>query len=436
VVAILTISLILVVYGAVSGPLDRRGVTSAMVLVAVGFAVGVSGLGFLNVSIENSVAERVTELALAFLLFSDSARLDLRSLRHDLGWPSRLLLIGLPLTMAAGIGAGMLVFPGMALASAFLLSTMLCSTDAALGQRVVDDPAVPARIRQALDVESGLNDGLTVPFFLVAADISMATLHSGVPSAVIHNAASQIGWGLVAGIGVGVLGGVLLRFAESRGWLQGHWRQVLTLAVALGAYSAAVVLSGSGFIAAFVGGMAFGRASGEHGLRVTYFAEETGGLLAAVTWIGFGALGLSWAAPNITWRVAFYAVLSLTVVRMVPVAIAMAGRGARLQTIAFMGWFGPRGLASLVFGLLAVERGVPEAKTLLTTVAVTVFLSVFLHGFTSVPFVAWYHRWYEAHAEAHPQAPEAAPAQVPRRRHQATARDVGTIREAGGAPRG
>ncbi len=294
VVAILTISLILVVYGAVSGPLDRRGITSAMVLVAVGFVVGVSGLGFLNVSIENAVAERITELALAFLLFSDSARLDLRSLRHDLGWPSRLLLIGLPLTMAAGMGAGLLVFPGMAVASAFLLSTMLCSTDAALGQRVVDDPAVPARIRQALDVESGLNDGLAVPFFLVAADISMATLHGGVPSAVIHNAAAQIGWGLVAGIGVGVAGGALLRIAEGRGWLQGHWRQVLTLAVALGAYSAAVVLGGSGFIAAFVGGMAFGRASGEHGLRVTYFTEETGGLLAAVTWIGFGALGLGW----------------------------------------------------------------------------------------------------------------------------------------------
>ena len=436
VIAILTISLILIVYGAVSGPLDRRGITSAMVFVAAGFAVGTSSLGWLNISIQSSAAERITELALAFLLFSDSARLDLRSLRHDLSWPSRLLLVGLPLTMAAGIGAGMLVFPGMSLTTAFLLSTMLCATDAALGQRVVDDLAVPARVRQALDVESGLNDGLAVPFFLVAADISAASLKGGVPSAVLHNAASQIGYGLAAGIGVGVLGGALLRFAEGRGWLQGHWRQVLTLAVALGAYAAAVALGGSGFIAAFVGGMAFGRASGEHGLRVTYFTEETGGLLAAATWIGFGALALGAVRPDVTWRVVLYAVLSLTVVRMVPVAIAMIGRGARLQTIAFMGWFGPRGLASIVFGLLVVERGVPEAKTLLATVAVTVVLSVFLHGFTSVPFVAMYHRWYEAHAEAHPQAPEAAPAQVPRRRHQATARDVGSLKEASGAPRG
>ncbi len=435
-IAILTISLILIVYGAVSGPLDRRGITSAMVFIVAGFVVGTSSLGWLHLGIQSSSAERIAELALAFLLFSDSARLDLRSLRHDLGWPSRLLLIGLPLTMAAGIGAGMLVFPGMSLTTAFLLSTMLCATDAALGQRVVNDPAVPSRVRQALDVESGLNDGLAVPFFLVAADISAASLKGGVPSAVLHNAVSQIGYGLAAGIGVGVLGGALLRFAEGRGWLEGHWRQVLTLAVALGAYAAAVALGGSGFIAAFVGGIAFGRASGEHGLRVTYFTEETGGLLAAVTWIGFGALAVGAVRPDVTWRVVLYAVLSLTVVRMVPVAIAMIGRGARLQTIAFMGWFGPRGLASIVFGLLVVERGVPEAKTLLATVAVTVVLSVFLHGFTSVPFVAMYHRWYEVHAEANPQAPEAAPAQVPRRRHQATAEDVGTLREAGGASRG
>ena len=431
-----TIVAIVVVWGVLSKPLDRRGITSAIVFTVAGFLVGAKVLGILDVPAESEAAQRVTEVALVLLLFSDAMRLDLRSLRHDLGWPSRLLLIGLPLTMVAGIGAGMLVFPGMSLATAFLLSTMLCATDAALGQRVVDDPAVPARVRQALDVESGLNDGLAVPFFLVAADISAASLKGGVPSAVIHNAAEQIGWGLAAGIVIGVLGGLVLHEAQRRGWLQGHWRQVMTLGVALGAYAAAVTLGGSGFIAAFVGGMAFGRASGEHGLRVTYFTEETGSLLAAATWIGFGALAVGAVRPAVTWQVVLYAVLSLTVVRMLPVAIAMIGRGARLQTIAFMGWFGPRGLASIVFALLVLERGVPEANTLVATVTVTVVLSVFLHGFTSVPFVAMYHRWYEAHAEAHPQAPEAAPAQVPRRRHQATADDVGSLQEASGASRG
>jgi NhaP-type Na+/H+ or K+/H+ antiporter len=424
VVALATIVAIIIVWSAFSGPFDRRGITSAMVFMVAGLAVGASALGLLDVSVESSVAERVTEVALVLLLFSDAARLDLRALRHELGWPSRLLLIGLPLTMLAGAGVGVLVFPGMALASVFLLSTMLCSTDAALGQKVVSDTSVPARVRQALDVESGLNDGLAVPFFLVALDVANAELKTGVTSAVVSNAVAQIGWGLTAGLIAGVLGGLLFHFADRRGWIGGEWRQIVPLAVALLAYAIATSLGGSGFIAAFVGGMAFGRVSGARGSVVTLFTEESGGFFAAVTWMGFGALALGLAIPHITWRVVVYALLSLTLVRMLPVAIAMARRGARLPTVAFIGWFGPRGLASVVFALLVVERGVPEEQTLVTTVVVTVALSVVLHGLTSVPLVGAYHRWFEAHASGHPAAPEAAPATVPRRKRQLAPADL------------
>ncbi len=164
-VALITITVVLILYGVVSRPLDARGVTSAMIFTAAGLIVGTSALNLVNIHVESRVAERFCEFALVFLLFSDSTRIDLAGLRQHLSWPSRLLLIGLPLTILAGFGAGLLVFPGIALASAFVLSTMLCSTDAALGQRVVSDTSVPARVRQALDVESGLNDGLAVPFF-------------------------------------------------------------------------------------------------------------------------------------------------------------------------------------------------------------------------------------------------------------------------------
>ena len=208
--------------------------------------------------------------------------------------------------------------------------------------------------------------------------------------------------------------------SDRRGWLPDQWRQVFTFAVALAAYAAAGALGGSGFIAAFVAGLAFGAVSREHGLRVTYLTEEAGSLLAAVTWMGFGALAISAAWPEVTWRVVAYAVVSLTIVRMVPVAIAMAGTGARWQTVAFMGWFGPRGLASVVFGLLALERGVPEAQTLLSTVVVTVGMSVFLHGLTSVPLVARYHRWYSAEAPSRADAVEARPSHVPRGRNKRT----------------
>jgi len=423
-VALATIMVIIIVWGAVSRPLDRRGVTSAIVFVGAGFVIGTSALGWLDVSLQSTTAESVTEVALALLLFSDAARLDLRALRHELGWPSRLLLIGLPLTMLAGTGVGVLVFPGMALASVFLLSTMLCSTDAALGQKVVSDTSVPARVRQALDVESGLNDGLAVPFFLVALDLANAELTKGITWAVVSNAAAQIGWGLTAGIAAGLFGALFFRLAERRGWIGSEWRQIVVLATALLAYAFALTLGGSGFIAAFVGGLAFGRFSGQRGSAVTLFTEEMGGLLAAVTWIGFGALALGLAIPHVTWQVVLYAVLSLTLVRMLPVAIAMAGRGVRRPTVAFMGWFGPRGLASVVFALLVLERGVPDEQTLLTTVVVAVALSVVLHGLTSAPFVRAYQCWYEGHAKVHPAAAEAAPATLPRRRRQFGVRDV------------
>ena len=391
-VPLLLAAAVMLAYSAFSSPLSRHGVTSAMVFVLAGTILGAMLGG--SAHVEGHTVERLAELALVFLLFTDAARLDLGVLRHSLGWPGRLLLIGLPLTLVLGFGAGLLLFPELPLASVFLLSAMLCATDAALGQRVVEDPAVPGPVRQALTVESGLNDGIAVPFFLVALDITMAPLEGSLPSAVAAAIAGQLGWGLLAGVGVGAAGGYLLRAAAER--IQPEWRQPFSLAVALGAYAAAVSLGGSAFIAAFVGGMAFRLASGPGIVAPTRFTAETGQVLAAATWMIFGAVAILAALPHITWQVIAYAVLSLTVIRMLPVAVALLGSGARWQTRAFIGWFGPRGLASVVFGLLAFERGTPEATTLITTVAVTVGLSVFAHGFSAKPLVAAFQRWTAA----------------------------------------
>jgi NhaP-type Na+/H+ or K+/H+ antiporter len=423
-VALITIAVILILYGTVSRPLDARGVTSAMIFVAAGLCVGTSALKLVNIHLESLTAERFCELALVFLLFSDATRIDLAGLRRHLGWPSRLLCIGLPLTIAAGLGTGVLVFPSLALASAFVLSTMVCSTDAALGQRVVSDKAVPARVRQALDVESGLNDGLGVPFFLVAVDLSLAQLSGHFTAAVLRNMAEQIGWGLAAGIGAGLLVGVLLRVADGRGWLEGQWRQILPLVGALLAYLAALRLGGSGFIAAFTGGMTFGYFSRRHDLPVTVFNEDAGGTLAGAVWVGFGALAVGMLLPHVTWQIVAYAAISLTLIRMVPVAIAMLGTGARLPTVAFMGWFGPRGLASIVFALIAFESHIPNRQMLFTTVMLIILLSVFLHGLSSVPLVAAYSRWYAAHAAGHPDASEATPTIMSRLRHQPTPQET------------
>jgi NhaP-type Na+/H+ or K+/H+ antiporter len=422
VVPLLIVAGVMIVYSAVSVPLDRRGVTSSMAFVIAGVALGGAGLGWLDISLESPVFETITELALVFLLFSDAARIDLPALRRNIGWPSRLLLIGLPLSILTGFGLGIVVFPGMGLTSAFLLGTMLCATDAALGQRVVDDPAVPARVRQALDVESGLNDGLAVPFFLVALDVATASLEGGATSAVLANIVSQLGWGLLAGVVAGGIGGLLLRVADRRGWIHGHWRQVATFTVSLAAFAIASAVGGSVFIAAFAGGIVFGVVYGTHEQAATLLADEAGNMLAAATWIGFGALAITLVLPELTWRIVLYAVLSLTVVRMIPVAIALSGTGARWQTVLFLGWFGPRGLASVVFALMVVDSGMPERQPLLTTVVVTVALSVFLHGLSAIPFVAVYHRWYEGHLTRHTSAVEAKPTPMPRKRRTAVRR--------------
>jgi sodium/hydrogen antiporter len=418
VLALVVIAALLIVYGAFSKPLDRRGVTGALFLMLAGVLVGPRALGWVDVSLETTTAEGVAEIALALLLFGDAARIDLRSLRAHLAWPERLLLVGLPLTMVAGTLAGLLVFPGLAFASVALLAIMLSPTDAALGQRVVTDDGVPARVRQALNVESGLNDGVAVPFFLVFVDISHAELHSSPLSAVVHQIVQQIGWGLVAGLVAALVGGWLVRTADRRGWIESPWRQVLTFATAIAAYAGAVKLGGSGFIAAFAGGMAFGRVAGARSLRFTVFTEDAGGLLAAVVWIGFGALAVGPMLGDVTWRIMLYALLSLTLVRMAPVALAMIGSGAQRPTLAFLGWFGPRGLASIVFALLALEKSVPDGGLLATTVMCTVALSVIAHGLSSAPLVARYHAWYAEHTAVRPEAAEAKPTPEPRVRRR------------------
>ena len=312
----------------------------------------------------------------------------------------------------------------MAVASAFVLSTMVCSTDAALGQRVVSDKSVPTRVRQALDVESGLNDGLAVPFFLVAVDLSLARLATGVTAAVVRNMAEQIGWGLAAGIGAGALAGLLVRAAEDRGWLEGQWRQILPPLAALLAYVVALRLGGSGFIAAFTGGMAFGYFSRRHDPPVTSFNEDVGGILAGATWVGFGALAVGMLLPHVTWQVVAYAALSLTLIRMVPVAIALLGTGAQLPTVAFMGWFGPRGLASIVFALIALDEGIPgsaaaahhgDADHLAERLPARLVLGAAGGGLQ--PLVR------RARCE-NPTASEAKPTIMPRLRHQRTPEDT------------
>jgi NhaP-type Na+/H+ or K+/H+ antiporter len=288
---------------------------------------------------------------------------------------------------------------------------MLACTDAALGQAVVTDERIPSRIRQGLNVESGLNDGICVPLFFIALAVAEADAGSLTASSAAHLVLEEIGYGLVAGVAAGVLGALALRIATRRSLVEPHWLQLLTMATALLAAGTALGLGGSIFIAAFVGGFVFGVVRREAGGEVSFLIDEGGELLNAVTFIIFGAVILGPALDELSWEIVLYAVLSLTVVRMLPVATAFIGTGARLPTQAFVGWFGPRGLASIVFAVILIEESaLPHERTLLLAVVATVGISVYLHGISARPLTDRYVRWYRSHPRDRAPRMESVPA--------------------------
>ena len=414
--ALPTIAVLLIGYGALSGRLQSTVITQAMVFVAFGLLVGNRVLDLVEVEVANQYVRLLAEATLALVLFTDAARVNLGTLRREAALPARLLGLGLPLTIVAGTLAGLALFPQLDLWTAAALATILAPTDAALGLPVVSNRRLPSRIRQGLNVESGLNDGVCVPLLIIFLTLAQAEEGGGhiEPFRVVLE---EIGFGTIGGILAGALCAWILRTFAARGWMEGTWQQINAVAAPLLAYTVAVALGGSGFIAAFVAGIVFGAMAGERAEHSTFLAEQSGELLNAVTFLLFGAVLLGPALADLDWRVGLYAVGSLTVVRMLPVALAMVGTGMRRVTVGFLGWFGPRGLASIVFVLILVEQTeLPERSLLLGVVTWTVALSVYAHGLTAWPGANRYADWYAAHARDHPIMPESAPIAEPRLR--------------------
>jgi sodium/hydrogen antiporter len=404
--ALPTLAVLLLVYGALSARLQTTVVTQAMVFVAFGLLVGDRVLNLVDVEVANQSVRLLAEATLTLVLFTDAVRVNLGSLRHESALPVRLLGLGLPLTIVAGTLAGLVVFPKLSVWTAAALATILAPTDAALGLPVVSNRRLPSRIRQGLNVESGLNDGVCVPLLIIFLTIAQAEEGVGdvEPVKVVLE---EIGFGIIGGVAAGAIGGVLLRTFVRKGWMEGTWQQINAVATPLLAYTVAGAFGGSGFIAAFVAGILFRRVAGHLGRESTFLAEQSGQLLNAVTFLLFGAVLLGPALDDLDWPVAVYAVLSLTVVRMLPVALAMLRAGMRRLTVGFVGWFGPRGLASIVFVLILVEESdLPERSLILIVVTWTVTMSVYAHGLTAWPGANRYADWYAAHADQHPAMPE------------------------------
>jgi NhaP-type Na+/H+ or K+/H+ antiporter len=376
-------------YSIVAARLESTPISGALVFVVFGAACSSSGLGLIDIALDGEMLRQLAEFTLALVLFSDSANANLGVLARHKGIPSRLLLVGLPLTILLGFVVGFALLGDLGMFEVALLATMLAPTDAALGKAVVSNTAVPQAVREGLNVESGLNDGICVPVLFVFLALAAGSVTGDQTlSLMIRLPAEEIGIGAIVGVVCAVVGVYAMRFCIDRNWLTGTWLQIPVIALALLCFAAAQWIGGSGFIAAFVGGMVFGKLAGDRKERVLEAAEGAGDALALITWVAFGAAVVAPAITSATWPVVLYAVLSLTVVRMLPVFLCLLGTKSQPDTRLFVGWFGPRGLASIVFIVIVAGEHLPGQSTLAQTVAWTIMLSVLAHGLTANPLAA------------------------------------------------
>jgi sodium/hydrogen antiporter len=401
-------------YALVAGRLDRWSVSAPIVLVSSGIVLGEGGLKVLHITAAAESVRLLAELTLALLLFADASTIRVREAGGDVRLPGRLLGVGLPLTIALGTVLAYLVLP-VSWAEAALMASLLAPTDAALGLAVVTNPAVPARIRRALNIESGLNDGIATPlvvFFLGVVSAEAAHQHW------VFGALKEISIAAAFGVGLGAASGWLAARAREAGWTTPLSDALVVLSVALIAYEGAVAMDANGFVSAFVAGILFGSTAGKTFHTATEFTEDIGLFGSFAVWVIFGAL---FAGPvlrdGVHARPVLYAVLSLTVIRMVPVAMALLGLRLRRDTVGFIGWFGPRGLASVVFTLLVYEglHGGTQAHAVAEVATWTIVLSVFAHGLSAGPLAAAYGRSIGRAPAGTPELDDAAQPRVRRR---------------------
>ena len=404
------LALFVLAFGLVSRRLESTFLTGPMVFSAFGLVLGPIGLGWFDLDAESGLLHNLAEATLLLVLFADASVIDLRVLRRNFALPLRLLSAGLPLCMALGTWTAVLLFPELTVWHAALIAAILAPTDAALGQAVVSNEGVPGRIRQALNVESGLNDGICLPFVMMF--LALAAGDRSHPGAYWADyAAAQLVLGPLAGIAVGYLGGKAIRRAVERSWMNHTFQRLSSLPLAMLSFCVAEAMGGNGFIAAFVAGMTYGNTAGTKACeRSLEFAEAEGQLIGLPAFFAFGATSIAPALLDSGPNAILYAVLGLTLIRIVPVSLSLLGSGLGFGSYAFLGWFGPRGLASILYVLMAVENDSPANADLVFAVVIsTVLLSVFAHGVTAAPGAVAYANLIERRRQARPVRSEDEP---------------------------
>ncbi len=393
---LLVFAAIILSYGLLSRRLELSSMTPQMVFVAMGMFLGAEALGLIDLRVENELFLLVGETALVLTLFSDAVRINISSLGENESLPARLLAIGMPLTIAAGTALAALMFGDLTFFEAAILGTVLSPTDAGLGQTLVNNPRVPTRIRQALNVESGLNDGIATPILFMFLALAEAEESTGGAGFWVSYALKELGFGVLVGLAVGLAGGWLTGHAMHRQLMTRTFQWLTFPAIAIMAWLLALLVGGNGFIAAFAAGLATAwitRGLIKERLKenVVAFSETGGQLLDFIVFFIFGAIVIN-ELGVLDWKTVLYAGLSLTVIRMLPVALSLTGSRLHRGTVLFMGWFGPRGLASIVLGTIVLRESPALAGLgrIQDVVMTTVVLSVFAHGISTTPFIKLY----------------------------------------------
>ncbi|MEJ2384961.1 MAG: cation:proton antiporter [Xanthomonadales bacterium] len=386
-------ALLVFAYGLVSALAGRSPITAPMVFVTVGIAAGPLGLDLMTVDAGSEIVQVIAEITLILILFTAASTIDLRRLKTEYPIPLRLLAIGLPSMMVLGIAVAAWMFEGTGFWLIAVMALILSPTDAALAQIVVRSPRIPDAVRDAISVESGLNDGIALP--PIMACIAAASAPGMLPD-LMHWGSytlSQIALGLLVGGLIGWAGGYLIDRAAKRRWMEPVYQRLASFALAVLCYALAEELAGNGFIAAFFGGLMLGARTPSVRERIQEFGEAEGQQLALFVFLIFGLAMVPMVVDHFDTTALVYALLSLTLIRMLPVGLSLIGSQLDLRTVGFIGWFGPRGIASILYTLILIgELGLTGNERILSVIVLTILLSIFAHGISAIPLSSWYAR--------------------------------------------
>ena len=394
-VTILLSVFLILLYGLISKLAEKSPVTAPMVFLGVGLLLSSGILGIETLHIDIEFLKVIAEITLIIILFVDASMIRFNDIMSVLqGIPSRLLGIGMPLTMLMGWLVGVILFPDWSYWSLALVALILSPTDAALGQAVVKSPQVSQKIRDGISVESGLNDGIALPLILICiAALASETAVFQRDGHWLTYISLQLSLGPIIGALVGYVGGKLIEFASERDWMEPVFQSLSALSLSLLAFAFAEMFHGNGFIAAFFAGLMLGVKVHDVRVRIQEFGEAQGQLLSLSIFLLVGLVAIPIFAEFWTWQAWLYAILSLTLIRSVPVLLSLSGYDLDLYSKLFIGWFGPRGIASLLYVLIVIaELGVSEYREQLSVIVLTVILSTFLHGVSAIPLSARFKR--------------------------------------------